>query len=233
MTTVIESYSTPARYEIADTAGIDRPRTAASGGQVVKGLFDRAFAALALVLITPALLVIVLVLALRGGGPVLFSHERVGRDGRTFRCLKFRTMIAEGAPVFDEILRIDPVAREDWASRRKIHRDPRIDRLGSFLRKASLDELPQFWNVLRGDMSMVGPRPITDDELAKYGRHAPEYLSVRPGLTGLWQVSGRSNSTYAERVALDVDYIRNQSLGRDLSIVMRTFGVVLLRKGAM
>ncbi|MEO8243090.1 MAG: sugar transferase, partial [bacterium] len=124
------------------------------------------------------------------------------------------------------------IAREDWLVHRKVFRDPRVSRLGAFLRSSSLDELPQLWNVLCGDMSMVGPRPITTEELVEYGEHVTDYLSVRPGLTGAWQVSGRSEATFAERVKLDVDYVRNLSFAGDLKILFRTVLVVLKRQGA-
>ncbi len=199
---------------------------------LAKVAFDRAAALLALVLVAPVMAVIATAILMRRDGPIFFSHVRVGRGGRPFRCHKFRTMIPNGAQLLHHILAIDPVARDDWEVRRKVHRDPRVSRLGGFLRSSSLDELPQLWNVLRGDMSMVGPRPITEEELAQYGDHARDYLSVRPGITGVWQVSGRSECTYAERVALDVDYIRNLSFARDMWILWRTVDVVLRRQGA-
>jgi len=197
-----------------------------------KTAFDKVAALLALVMISPVMMAVAVLILMRRDGPVFFSHIRVGRGGRLFRCHKFRTMIPNGSARFRHILAIDPVARDDWELHRKVHRDPRVSRMGAFLRSSSLDELPQFWNVLRGDMSMVGPRPITAEELAQYGEHAKDYLSVRPGITGAWQISGRSESTFAERVALDVDYIRNRSFAHDMDILRRTVGVVLGRKGA-
>lgn len=199
---------------------------------LAKSVFDRVAAFLALLMVAPTVGVIAALILMRRDGPVFFSHVRVGRDGRMFRCHKFRTMVPDGARLFDQILAIDPIASEDWAVRRKVYRDPRVSRLGAFLRSTSLDELPQLWNVLTGEMSMVGPRPITVEELAKYGDNARDYLSVRPGITGAWQVSGRSDCTYAERVALDVDYVRNLSFSRDMAILLRTVDVVLRRQGA-
>ncbi len=199
---------------------------------LLKTVFDRVAAFFALLMIAPVMLTIATLILLRRDGPVFFSHVRVGRRGRMFRCHKFRTMVPDGTKLFDHILSIDPVAREDWAVRRKVFRDPRVSQLGGFLRSTSLDELPQLWNVLIGDMSMVGPRPITTEELAQYGEHARDYMSVRPGITGAWQVSGRSDCTFSERVALDVDYIRNLSFSRDVSILLRTVDVVLRRQGA-
>lgn len=200
--------------------------------RLAKSVFDRFAALMALVTVAPVMAVITVLILMRRDGPVIFSHVRVGRDGRLFRCHKFRTMVPDGTRLFNQILAIDPIASEDWAVRRKVYRDPRVSRLGAFLRSTSLDELPQLWNVLTGDMSMVGPRPITVDELAQYGDHARDYLSVRPGITGAWQVSGRSECTYAERVALDVDYVRNLSFARDMAILLRTVDVVLRRQGA-
>ncbi len=196
-------------------------------------VFDRISALFALVLLSPVLAIVALLILARRDGPVFFSHVRVGRNGQLFRCHKFRTMVPNGGKMFEQILSIDPIAREDWIVRRKVFRDPRVSRLGAFLRSSSLDELPQLWNVLVGEMSMVGPRPITIEELAKYGDNATEYLSVRPGITGAWQVSGRSECTYDERVALDVEYVRNFSFARDMSILMQTFEVVLRRQGAV
>ena len=212
-----------------------RPKPANLAGTaeaLAKTAFDRASAFLGLILVLPVMLVVAALIALRRDGPLFFSHVRVGKGGRLFRCYKFRTMVPDGSRLFNHILSIDPVAREDWQVRRKVHRDPRVSRLGAFLRSSSLDELPQLWNVLCGDMSMVGPRPITLEELAEYGDNAREYLSVRPGITGAWQVSGRSQCTYAERVALDVDYVRNLSFARDMVILLRTVNVVLRRQGA-
>lgn len=201
-------------------------------GAALKFAFDRAAALAALIVLFPVMLVVALAILKRRDGPVFFSHTRIGRDGRPFKCHKFRTMIPDRGNDFDQILAIDPIARDDWATRRKIYRDPRISQLGAFLRSTSLDELPQFWNVLKGDMSLVGPRPITEEELSHYGDHAEEYLSVRPGITGVWQVSGRSDATYPERVRMDVNYVSNRSFAGDLKIVLRTVRVVLVRQGA-
>lgn len=225
---------------LAPHVQINRPGIAAAqrlvrfapAESLVKMAFDRCAALLGLVMISPVMLFITVLILMRRDGPVVFSHVRVGRGGRLFRCHKFRTMIPNSNDLFHHILAIDPIARDDWQVRRKIFRDPRVSRFGAFLRASSLDELPQLWNVLCGDISLVGPRPITLEELAQYGEHAGDYLSVRPGITGAWQVSGRSNSTFAERVALDVDYIRNPSFLRDMSILLRTVSVVLGRQGA-
>jgi len=189
--------------------------------------FDKAFALIALVLLAPVFVVVALAIVIADGGPVLFAQERVGRNGRIFHCLKFRSMVLDAEARLGEALDRDPALKQEWLETRKLRNDPRINAIGRFLRKTSLDELPQFWNVLWGDMSMVGPRPVVPSELPLYGRHVADYTSVRPGLTGAWQVSGRSNTTYAERVALDVEYIRTAGMRRDLQIVARTVRVVL------
>ncbi len=197
-----------------------------------KLLFDKLFAAAALLLLSPLMLAIAVAIRSKGTGPIFFVHSRIGQGGRAFGCVKFRTMRPDSQTELEEILRIDPIAREEWEEQHKLERDPRVDRVGHLLRTTSLDELPQFWNVLRGDMSVVGPRPITQAEIEKYGPHFDEYASARPGLTGIWQISGRSDTSYERRVALDVSYVRNWSMLQDLRIVIRTISVVLLGRGA-
>ena len=197
-----------------------------------KRAFDIVFALLALVFFAPLLLGIAALLKLREGGNVLFAQERVGRGGRRFRCLKFRTMVPDAQERLAEILETDPLARAEWEAARKLTNDPRISCLGHFLRRTSLDELPQFINVLKGDMSVVGPRPIVAEEMILYREHIVDYLAVRPGVTGLWQVSGRSDTTFDERVALDSRYVRSMGLLDDVRIVARTVGVLLNQKGA-
>lgn len=199
---------------------------------LAKRVFDRAAAAFLLVFFAPFLLVVAAVLLLSEGGPVLFGHERVGRGGRSFRCLKFRTMVPDAEARLAHLLACDPLARREWEATRKLTDDPRVSLIGHFLRRSSLDEMPQLVNVLRGDMSLVGPRPIPMDESVFYGEYFADYLSVRPGLTGAWQVSGRSNTTYMERVDLDVAYIRGRTFLGDIAILLRTVRVVLARDGA-
>jgi exopolysaccharide production protein ExoY len=168
------------------------------------------------------------------GGPACFGHVRVGRYGREFRCRKFRTMVVDAEAVLARHLAENAPARAEWEANRKLTADPRVTRMGRLLRASSFDELPQLFNVLQGDMSLVGPRPVVRAELAQFygSRGAAAYLSVRPGVTGLWQVSGRSDVDYARRVALDTDYVRNASLWLDARILCRTVKVVLLRQGA-
>ncbi len=157
---------------------------------------------------------------------------RLGRDGRAFGCLKFRSMVADGEAVLTAHLAADAQARAEWAATHKLTNDPRITPIGQVLRKTSLDELPQLWNVLRGEMSLVGPRPIVQAEVARYGRAFQTCFAVPPGVTGLWQVSGRSDTSYAERVALDLDYASRWSLRRDIAILLRTIPAVLAQRGS-
>lgn len=197
-----------------------------------RACFDRVFALLALTFFAPFLLTITILLLVREGRPILFRHTRIGRNGVPFKCLKFRTMAKDADARLARLLESDPAARHEWETQHKLENDPRVSCLGLFLRKTSFDELPQFLNVLKGDMAIVGPRPIVTDEAHHYGDHLQDYLSVKPGITGLWQVSGRSGVSYEERVALDVDYIRNRPFRRDLSIILKTVKVMLTREGA-
>lgn len=217
---------------LPERGAVGRAPVAAPSLPWSKVAFDRLAGLAGLVFFAPVLLAIAALIWFTEGGPVLFGHERIGQGGRRFRCLKFRTMAVDADRMLREILASDPAARAEWQAQHKLSRDPRVSRLGALLRRTSLDELPQFWNVLRGEMSMVGPRPVVADELVHYGVHLAEYLAGPPGLTGLWQVSGRSNTTYAERVALDVEYVRSRSFARDLGIIVKTALVVLKRDGA-
>jgi len=178
----------------------------------------------------PAVVVLALIVARNGGMP-FFGHERVGRRGRSFRCWKLRTMVPDAATALLNHLESDPEAAAEWAATHKLRNDPRVTRIGAFLRATSLDELPQLWNVLCGQMSLVGPRPVTEEELGKFGSQHAAMLMVRPGLTGLWQVSGRNDISYNERVRLELDYVRQCSLRLDISILLRTVAVVVRRTG--
>ncbi|WP_324718117.1 undecaprenyl-phosphate galactose phosphotransferase WbaP [Carboxydochorda subterranea] len=200
--------------------------------RAVKRLAELLLALAVSVVALPVMALIVVAVKLDSPGPVLFGHERVGQGGRRFRALKFRTMVPNADSVLRESLARDAALRDEWAREHKLKNDPRITRVGRFLRRFSLDELPQLWNVLRGDMSLVGPRPIVADEAAKYGPAFDLYSRVRPGLTGLWQVSGRNDTSYEERVELDSYYIRNWSVWLDVYILMRTVTAVLSGKGA-
>lgn len=191
-----------------------------------KRAMDILISGLALAFLSPLFIMIALMVRVTMGSGVLFSQARVGRHGRSFGCLKFRTMICDAEAALVEHLKQNPQAKAEWEASRKLQNDPRVTPLGRFLRKSSLDELPQLINVLIGDMSCVGPRPVVPSELTKYGDHAVEYLSVRPGVTGLWQVSGRSRLSYADRVALDADYVRHWSLSGDILILLKTVPAV-------
>jgi exopolysaccharide production protein ExoY len=164
-------------------------------------------------------------------GPVVFRQLRIGAGGRVFRVLKFRTMRTDADAMLARLLAANPVARREWMARQKLEVDPRVTALGNFLRRSSIDELPQLLNVLKGEMSLVGPRPSVPDESDRYGFRLRSYLSVKPGLTGLWQVSGRNNTTYAHRVALDVSYSRKLSLALDFKILLATIPAVLASEG--
>ncbi|MDE2295456.1 MAG: sugar transferase [Gammaproteobacteria bacterium] len=175
----------------------------------------------------------VIALLLRGeGGPVIYRHRRIGRDGKTFDCLKFRSMFPDAERRLRALLDQHPELEAEWLRDHKLRKDPRITPIGRFLRRTSFDELPQLWNVLRGEMSLVGPRPIVREETIRYGRHLKSYLTVKPGITGLWQVTGRNNTDYRRRVALDVYYIRHRGLRLDLYILLKTTGVVVGGDGA-
>ncbi len=202
-------------------------------GGVSKRLFDVAFSLIALASLPALFIVISAVIFFTNRGPILFSHERVGQGGRMFHCLKFRTMQLDADRLLAEHLAENEEARRQYERDHKLKKDPRIIPLvGHFLRKTSLDELPQFINVLRGEMSVVGPRPVTIAELAHYKESAGEVLRARPGITGSWQVSGRSNVSYDQRVQLDLDYVREWSFRQDILIVLRTLKVILSCRGA-
>jgi undecaprenyl-phosphate galactose phosphotransferase len=201
---------------------------------LAKRCFDLTLSLILIVGLAPVLLAIA-ILVRRDGGPAFYPHRRIGRGGASFNCLKFRSMVVDGDAVLQAHLAANPSAATEWEQRRKLTVDPRVTRIGRFLRKTSLDELPQLFNVLRGEMSLVGPRPVVHDELYQHycqsGRAA--YLAVTPGITGLWQISGRSDTSYAQRVALDIQYAGSQSLLQDGLILLRTVPAVLLRRGAV
>lgn len=179
-----------------------------------------------------AFLFISILIALDSNGPVFYRHRRIGRYGRKFDLYKFRTMVQNADQVLQTYLDQSTELRAEWEATQKLQNDPRVTRVGALLRKTSLDELPQLWNILIGEMSLVGPRPIVDAEVEKYGNCFELYKQVRPGLTGLWQVSGRSNTSYEHRVELDEYYILNRSFTLDVQILLKTIAVVLKGKGA-
>lgn len=200
--------------------------------QFVKRIIDQSLTVLLLAFLLPVMLAIVLIIRLESPGSALFFHRRLGQGGRQFRMWKFRTMRTDGNGILEEYLREHPEERAEWLEKRKLRSDPRVTRVGRILRKSSLDELPQLWNVLRGDMSLVGPRPIVADEVAKYNEWFDLYCRVVPGLTGLWQVSGRSDTDYQKRVDLDSYYVRNWSPWFDIYLLACTVRVVLQGEGA-
>ena len=184
------------------------------------------------VILLPVMLLIAVAIALADPGPVFFAHRRTGRNGRQFNCYKFRTMSVGAEEILNRLLANSPAFRNEWARGQKLVQDPRVTPLGRLLRTTCLDELPQLFNVLIGDMSIVGPRPIITSELARYGRHAADYLAVKPGLTGLWQVTRTEETTYRRRVATDVLYVRNKSLALDCQILLATIPAVLTGRGS-
>jgi exopolysaccharide production protein ExoY len=202
-------------------------KVAAPIGLTSKRMVDVAIALSAIVLLAPLLMICFLATICSSPGPALFRHKRVGFNGKHFGCLKFRTMVTDAPDRLRQLLDSDPMAAAEWAAHRKLRYDPRITTIGVILRKSSLDELPQLFNVLRGDMSIVGPRPVTEEELVRYSSAVGAYLACRPGITGLWQVSGRSNATYNRRVACDTFYARNWSMVLDAKILIVTIPSVL------
>jgi Undecaprenyl-phosphate galactose phosphotransferase WbaP len=200
-------------------------------GEAAKRLLD-IVGVLVLALVLSPLLVIVCLTLAHDRGPIIYRHTRTGRNGRTFGCLKFRTMIPNAEQVLRDLLHQNAELRVEWLRDRKLRNDPRITTIGRFLRRTSLDELPQLWNVLKGDMSLVGPRPVVHEEWAHYGSRLHHYLAAKPGVTGLWQVMGRSDCSYRRRVALDSYYVRKRSLILDIFILFQTIKVVLRGRGA-
>lgn len=217
---------------LANGSAIFEDRPGFGWAERIRLLTNQAVAVLLLVIASPLMLCIAAFIWSCDGAPVLFGHYRVGRRGLLFKCLKFRTMASDAESRLALLLASDPQARAQWERDHKLVNDPRITFIGRFLRRTSLDELPQLVNVLCGEMSLVGPRPVTVDELKRYGAARWHYLSVTPGLTGLWQVSGRNDLSYEQRVQLDRHYIDHRSIGLDLLILLRTVRVVMLRAGA-
>jgi exopolysaccharide production protein ExoY len=198
-----------------------------------KRLFDLLFGCLLLLLFLPVFLLIALVIKLSSPGKVVYSHERIGRGGKPFRCFKFRTMYCNADARLQSLLDSDLQLKKEWIQNRKLKNDPRVTPIGKFLRRSSLDELPQLWNVLKGDLSLVGPRPVVREEVIQFmGEKAPKILSIRPGLTGIWQVSGRSDTTYSKRIQLDELYVDKQNLFLDLFLILKTVPSLLFSRGA-
>lgn len=207
---------------------IDRTDHYATWG---KRVFDIVFASIVLTVFSPIYLAITLLIFISSHGSVLYIHPRVGLNGSQFNCIKFRTMIKGADQVLEDYLNACPISRAEYEASFKLKHDPRITKIGKFLRTTSLDELPQFWNVLIGDMSVVGPRPLVQAELSKYGSAIDRVLSVRPGIAGLWQVSGRNDIPYAKRVQMDASYVKRMSFWLDLHLIFKTILVVIFPKG--
>lgn len=217
----------------AEVGPSDSPsKSSARRGLGSKRTFDIVVASAMLLFALPAMFFIAVLMFSTDRGPILFSHERIGQNGKRFRCLKFRSMVVNSQEALRRHLELLPQARAEWEATQKLRDDPRITPLGRFLRVSSLDELPQLINVIRGEMSLVGPRPIVQDEVVRYADQIEHYAAVRPGITGLWQVSGRSDVDYDRRVQLDTLYVREWSFTGDLVILVKTVKVVLMRSGS-
>jgi exopolysaccharide production protein ExoY len=201
-------------------------------GGTTKRVLDVITALVALLLLWPLIVVALAATWISSPGPLIFGHERIGFNGRKFRCLKIRTMVTNADVVLQNLLESDPGAAREWEEGQKLRNDPRVHRVGAILRKTSIDELPQLWNVIKGDMSIVGPRPIVAAEVKRYSHNFAAYTATRPGITGLWQVMGRSDCSYDERVSFDLAYVSGWSLVRDVWIMIKTFHVVLSRSGS-
>jgi lipopolysaccharide/colanic/teichoic acid biosynthesis glycosyltransferase len=196
-------------------------------GNLVKRLFDIGFSLAVLVFLSPLYLILALLIAVSSPGPIFYVQERVGKNFKRFGCIKFRTMVQDADEVLENLMASSPQLRAEFESTFKLKDDPRITWIGQFLRLTSLDEFPQFWNVLMGDMSVVGPRPLVPEELHKYGNRIDRILTIRPGLTGLWQVSGRNDIPYPLRVQMDVYYVTARNWLLDIWIIFQTIGVVV------
>ena len=197
-------------------------------GNFVKRMFDIVFALFVLTVFSPVYLILTILVALNSQGPVFYIQQRVGKNHQPFYCIKFRTMVDNADEVLETIMQDSDLMRQEFSDSFKLKQDPRITTIGKFLRLTSLDEFPQFWNVLKGEMSVVGPRPLVPEELPKYGRKINTVLKIKPGITGLWQVSGRNDIPYPKRVQIDVYYATSHNWLLDLWIVYKTIGVMLV-----
>lgn len=211
-------------------AAVSHAEVALGGG--AKRVVDIVTASIALLLLWPLIAIALIATWISSPGPLIFGHERIGFNGRNFRCLKIRTMVTNADVVLRDLLESDPGAAREWEESQKLRNDPRVHRVGAILRKTSIDELPQLWNVIKGDMSIVGPRPIVAAEVRRYSHNFSAYTATRPGITGLWQVMGRSDCSYEERVSFDIAYVSGWTLVRDVWIMVKTFHVVLSWSGS-
>jgi lipopolysaccharide/colanic/teichoic acid biosynthesis glycosyltransferase len=199
-------------------------------GEFAKRLFDIVFSLSVLILFFPLYIVLSLLIAVSSEGPIFYVQERVGKNYRRFNCIKFRTMVSNADEILVQMMETSPHLQQEFESNFKLKKDPRITKVGRFLRITSLDEFPQFWNVLKGDMSVVGPRPLVSEELVKYGCHIDQVLTIRPGITGLWQVSGRNDIPYPRRVQIDLHYVKFRNFWLDLWIILKTIDIVVIPK---
>lgn len=225
----------PLRLSKRSAAKHARPAPVASAVTVGDGVSRAAEVTLccaAILALAPLMLFVAALVHLQDGGPVIFRQRRVGRGGRPFSCLKFRTMAVDAEQILNDVLRMSAQRRLEWEREHKLRNDPRVTRLGAFLRRTSIDELPQLFNVLKGEMSLVGPRPIVEAEINRYGPRFKYYTAVRPGITGLWQVSGRNDLSYRTRVAMDVTYVRTRTAKLDLRIMLATVYAVVMQRGS-
>ena len=211
---------------------LDEPGIMLHTGGLTKRAFDVSLAVLGLIAIAPLLLVVAALIVSTSGRPIVIRHRRIGAGGREFECLKFRTMLRDGDEVLRKHFLMNPDAEHEWRTTRKLKNDPRVTRLGTVLRKTSVDELPQLVNVIAGHMSLIGPRPIVADEISHYGEAFEWYCRARPGLTGAWQISGRSDTGYHQRVQLDREYVLNWTFRSDVVILLRTIPAVLSTRGS-
>ena len=196
-------------------------------GNFYKRMFDIVFAFTVLTIFSPVYLILMILVALNSQGPIFYIQQRIGKNHQPFNCIKFRTMVDNAEEVLETIMRDSERMREEFQTSFKLKQDPRITKIGHFLRLTSLDEFPQFWNVLKGEMSVVGPRPLVPEELPKYGRKIDKVLQIKPGITGLWQVSGRNDIPYPKRVKIDVYYASSRTWILDLWIIYKTIGVII------
>lgn len=224
------SVTTQVSFE-APTALRNETSRAARRDAMLTRAIDVSLAVAAVLLLLPLLVLILVALKLTSPGPVLFAHRRIGKGGQLFPCYKFRSMVVNSAQVLERHLAECPEAHAEWLRDQKLRNDPRVTTIGKLLRRTSLDEVPQIFNVLRGEMSIVGPRPIVEGEIVRYRQYIFDYMSVKPGITGLWQISGRNNTTYRRRVALDTAYARTRNVRLDLAIMARTVPAVVLGSG--
>ena len=200
------------------------------GNQLIKRSFDILFSLSALIIFLPLYLLLSFLIAVSSPGPIFYFQERAGKNFKKFKCIKFRTMVKNADEVLESIMASSPQIKAEFEHNFKLRKDPRITSIGKFLRLTSLDEFPQFWNVLKGDMSVVGPRPLVTDELCKYGDKIGKVLTIRPGITGLWQVSGRNDIPYPQRVQIDIYYVNYHNWTMDVWIIFKTIGIIIFPK---